>query len=85
MTVSPEVIVGALISLLLTIVAFFIKQLHSDFKRVEKDLSEVKTTVSLIKAEFKGMNELMNQKIDFLEKRVSHIESFIFKTKEHDN
>ncbi len=85
MTVSPEVIVGALISLLLTIVAFFIKQLHSDFKRVEKDLSEVKTTVSLIKAEFKGMNELLNQKIDFMEKRVSHIESFIFKTKEHDN
>ncbi len=85
MTVSPEVIVGALISLLLTIVAFFIKQLHSDFKRVEKDLSEVKTTVSLIKAEFKGINELMNQKIDFLEKRVTHIESVIFKTHEHDN
>ena len=70
---------GIIISLLLSLVAFFTKQLHSYFKRVEKDLAEVKTTTSLIKAEFKGINELMNQKIDFLEKRLIHIETFIFK------
>jgi len=70
---------GIIISVLLSMVAFFTKQLHSDFKRVEKDLAVVKTTTSLIKAEFKGINELMNQKIDFLEKRLIHIETFIFK------
>jgi len=70
---------GIFISVLLSLVAFFTKQLHSDFKRVEKDLAEVKTTTSLIKTEFKGINELMNQKIEFLEKRLHHVESFIFK------
>jgi hypothetical protein len=70
---------GIIISVLLSLVAFFTKQLHSDFKRVEKDLAEVKTTTSLIKTEFKGINELMNQKIEFLEKRLRHVESFIFK------
>jgi len=70
---------GIIISVLLSLVAFFTKQLHSDFKRVEKDLAEVKTTTSLIKTEFKGINELMNQKIEFLEKRLHRVESFIFK------
>ena len=69
---------GIIISMLLSVVAFFVKQLHRDFKRVEKDLSEVKTTTTLIKTEFKGINELMNQRIEFMEKRLGHIESFIF-------
>lgn len=70
---------GIIISVLFSVVAYFTKQLHSDFKRVEKDLSEVKTTTSLIQTEFKGINDLMNQKIEFLEKRLNHVESFIFK------
>ena len=61
------------------IVAYFLKQLHTDFKRMEKDVAEVKTTTALIKTEFKGSNDLMNQKIDFLEKRVNHVESIYFK------
>ena len=70
---------GIIITVLLSVVAFFSKQLHGDFKRVEKDLGEVKTTTSLIKTEFKGINDLMNQKIEFLERRLNHVETFIFK------
>jgi len=80
---SPEIFFYSLLSALLAIVAYFMKQLHSDFKRVEKDVTEVKSTTALIKAEFKGINELMNQRIEFLEKRISHIESFIFNSNEH--
>lgn len=76
---------GIIISLLLSLVAFFVKQLHRDFKHVEKDLGEVKTTTSIIKTEFKGINDLMNQRIEFLEKRINHIETFIFNNKEHGN
>ena len=36
---------GTLITLLLSVVAYFIKQLHTDFKSVKKDLIEVKTMV----------------------------------------
>jgi hypothetical protein len=80
---NPEIFFYSLLSALLAVVAYFLKQLHSDFKRVEKDVTEVKTITALIKTEFKGINELMNQRIEFLEKRINHIESFIFNNKEH--
>ena len=74
----------ALISVLLAIVAYFLRQLLADFKRVERDVTEVKSTMALIKAEFKGINELMNQRIEFLERRIHHLETIIFKTNEHE-
>jgi hypothetical protein len=69
-------IFGGLITFLLSIVAYFIRQLHSDFRRVEKDLTEVKTTTSLIKSEFKSGYDLLNQKVEFLEKRLENVERF---------
>jgi hypothetical protein len=65
---------GTLITLLLSIVAYFIKQLHTDFKSMEKDLVEVKTMALIIKTEFKSGNDLLNQKVEYLEKRVQKIE-----------
>ena len=47
------VLFGSLISILLSVVAYFIKQLHTDFKRMEKDLVEVKTMALIIKTEFR--------------------------------
>lgn len=82
MMFKPEVFFGSLLTILLGAVAYFLKQLHSDFKRVEKDVAEVKTTMALIKTEFKGINDLMNQKIEFLEKRINHFESLFFKQSE---
>jgi hypothetical protein len=79
MFVKPEMFFFSLMSVLLAIVAYFLKQLHTDFKRVEKDVTEVKTTTALIKTEFKGINDLMNQKIEFLEKRINHFESLFLK------
>jgi hypothetical protein len=84
MMLKPEVFFGSLLTILLGAVAYFLKQLHSDFKRVEKDVAEVKTTMALIKTEFKGINDLMNQKIEFLEKRINHFESLFFKQSETD-
>ncbi|WP_264521162.1 hypothetical protein [Flavobacterium sp. N1994] len=77
------VLFGSLISVLLSVVAYFIKQLHTDFKRMEKDLVEVKTMALIIKTEFKSGNDLLNQKVEYLEKRVSNIELIILKN--HDN
>jgi hypothetical protein len=75
---------GSLISLLLSVVAYFIKQLHTDFKRMEKDLVEVKTMALLIKTEFKSSSDLLNQKVDYLEHRVQKLELSIFKNHEHE-
>lgn len=73
------VLFGTLITLLLSVVAYFIKQLHTDFKSVEKDLIEVKTMVLIIKTEFKSGNDLLNQKVEYIEKRVHDLELIIFK------
>ena len=72
--ITLNVVFGSVISLLLTVVAYFMKQLHSDFKKIEKDLTEVKTMALLIKTEFKNSYDLLNQKVDYLEHRVNIIE-----------
>ena len=73
------VLFGTLIALLLSVVAYFIKQLHTDFKSMEKDLVEVKTMALIIKTEFKSGNDLLNQKVEYLENRVNIIELSILK------
>lgn len=79
--VDIDIFFYSLLSVLLAIVAYFLKQLHTDFKRVEKDVTEVKTTTAIIKTEFKGIKELMNQRIESLKKRLNNVESFIFNNK----
>ena len=72
--ITLNVLFGALSSLLLGVVAYFIKQLHTDFKSMEKDISEVKTMALLIKTEFKNGHDLLNQKVEYLEKRIHNLE-----------
>ena len=78
------VLFGSLISVLLSVVAYFIKQLHTDFKSMEKDLIEVKTMALIIKTEFKSGNDLLNQKVEYLEKRVNNIELTILKNHKNE-
>jgi len=73
--VTPNLFFYSLITLLLGVVAFFIRQLHSDFKKVEKDVSEVKSTTGILKTEFKGNVELIRQRSDFLERRIAYLEN----------
>ena len=78
------VLFGSLISVLLSVVAYFIKQLHTDFKSMEKDLVEVKTMALIIKTEFKSGNDLLNQKVEYIEKRVHNLELSIYKNQDYE-
>ena len=80
-----QVIFGSITSLLLSVVAYFIKQLHSDFRKMELDLSEVKTTPMLIKTEFKSRYDLLCQRVEYLEKRVEVIEHITFNEHSHES
>lgn len=71
---EPEVLFSVVMSGMLGVVSYFLRQLLTDFKRVEKDVSEVKSTMALLKSEFKGVNDLLSQRIDFLEKRLTYLE-----------
>ena len=82
--ITLNVLFGSVSSVLLAIVAYFIRQLHSDFKSMEKDITEVKTMALLIKTEFKNSYDLLNQKVDFLEQRVSKLEFNQLKNSENE-
>lgn len=73
--IAIPIIFGTITSILLSVVAYFIKQLHSDFRKMEMDLSEVKTTTMLIKTEFKSRHDLLCQRLEYLEKRIEIIEN----------
>jgi hypothetical protein len=51
---------------------------------MEKDLTEVKTMAILIKTEFKSSNDLLNQKVEYLERRVNKIELIILKHSDNE-
>ena len=72
--ITASVFFGFISSVLMAVVAYFIRQLHSDFKKMELDLNEVKTMALLIKTEFKNSYDLMNQKVEYLEQRINKLE-----------
>ena len=76
-----NVLFGSVLSLLLAVVAYFIKQLHSDFKKMEKDITEVKTMALLIKTEFKNSYDLLSQRVEYLESRITTLEMLNLKNK----
>jgi cell division protein FtsB len=76
-----NVLFGSISSLLLAVVAYFIKQLHTDFKKMEKDITEVKTMALLIKTEFKNSYDLLSQRVEYLETRIKNLELLNLKNK----
>jgi len=71
---------GLLISVLLSLVVYFVRLLHVDFRRMQKDIAEVKTTTQLIKSEFKGGLELVNLRVAQIEAKVKQFEAIFYKT-----
>ena len=72
--ITVSVFFGFISSVLLAVVAYFIRQLHTDFKSMEKDMTEVKTMALIIKTEFKNSYDLLNQRVEYLEQRINKIE-----------
>ena len=82
--ITVSVFFGFISSVLLAVVAYFIRQLHTDFKSMEKDMTEVKTMALIIKTEFKSGNDLLNQKVEYIEKRVHNLELSIYKNQDYE-
>ena len=69
---------GVVISILLSLVVYFVRLLHVDFRRMQKDIAEVMTTTQLIKSEFKGGLELISQRVSQLEAKVKQFETIFY-------
>ncbi|QOW11952.1 hypothetical protein Q73A0000_07880 [Kaistella flava (ex Peng et al. 2021)] len=82
--ITVSIFFGFTSSVLLAVVAFFIRQLHNDFRKMGENLTEVKTTALLIKSEFKNGHELLNQKVEYLEQRISKMEFTQIKNQDHE-
>ena len=82
--ITASVFFGFISSVLMAVVAYFIRQLHSDFKKMELDLNEVKTMALIIKTEFKNSYDLMNQKMEYLEQRINKLELNQIKNTENE-
>jgi len=52
---------------------------------MERDISEVKTMALLIKTEFKNSQDLLNQKVEYLEQRVNKLEFNLSKLQDNEN
>ena len=80
MNLSAELtwLFGVLISVLLSLVVYFVRLLHVDFRRMQKDIAEVKTTTQLIKSEFKGGLELINLRVAQLEAKIKQFETIFY-------
>lgn len=68
-------LLGALISILLSVIAYFVRQLHGNFRQVEQDMADVKTAVEVIKAELKANYELLKLRMAFLEQKKRKVKS----------
>jgi glutaredoxin-related protein len=75
---------GLLISILLSLVVYFVRLLHVDFRRMQKDIAEVKTTTQLIKSEFKGGLELISQRVGQLEAKMKQFETIFYNSIHYD-
>lgn len=62
-------LLGSIISILLSIIAYFLKQLHRNFQKMESDMAMTKASIQLIKAELKANYNLLRQRMEFLEER----------------
>ena len=61
---------GSLLASLLTLIAYFIKQLHKDFKKVVNELAELRTANSMRYAETQAASKLLDQRLNFMEWRL---------------
>jgi glutaredoxin-related protein len=75
---------GIVISILLSLVVYFVRLLHVDFRRMQKDIAEVKTTTQLIKSEFKGGLELISQRVGQLEAKMKQFETIFYNSIHYD-
>lgn len=68
---QPDTLLSILFTLLLTMNAYFIKSLHYDFKRVVKELSDLKNSSTLMHSETRSANEILKQRMEFFEWRLN--------------
>ena len=72
---QTEYVAGVLVTLLLSAITYFLRQLHADFRKVVKELAELKSETALLHAETQSASKLHSQRLDFIEWRLGILET----------
>ncbi|MEO5912073.1 MAG: hypothetical protein ABIP95_14375 [Pelobium sp.] len=79
-SISLSLVLGAFLSVLLGVIAWFIRQLHQDFRQVQQQVSLLQQTAKVIQTESRSAYELLKLRINFLDWRIggqsSNVEQF---------
>lgn len=66
------IVMGTLLSIMLSAITWFIRQLHHEFRAVQIKVSALQDTAHLIQAESRLANELLKLKLNFLQEKIEN-------------
>jgi predicted Holliday junction resolvase-like endonuclease len=87
LTFNFSVVMGTLVSVMLSIIAWFIRELHQDFRSMQKEVSSLQHTANSIQLESRSGSELIKLQMGFLEWRMKEYEKIHgknFKQEKHE-
>jgi hypothetical protein len=77
--------IGTILSFMLSIIAWFIRQLHQDFRNMQKEVNTLQQTANAIQLETRSSYEMIELKIGFLKWRLDEQEKPLDALKKEKN
>ncbi len=77
--INISIVLGSILSLLFSLIAFFARQLHGDVKKMELNLSEIKIDTEVIKANTQAESTRTKELLNFHDKRIEQLENHLLK------
>ena len=63
-----------LLTIMLSVIGYFMKCLHADFRKMQQDAEELKSSQQLSKAELRAVKNLLQSHVEYLGKRLEAYE-----------
>jgi Na+/H+ antiporter NhaC len=82
---NATLFIGTILSFMLSIIAWFIRQLHQDFRNMQKEVNNLQQTANAIQLETRSSYELIELKIGFLKWRLDEKEKPLDASKKEKN
>ncbi len=76
-SINISIVLGGILSLLFSLIAYFARQLHSDVKKMELNLAEIKISTELIKANMQSESTRTSERMAQHERRIQQLENYL--------
>ena len=82
--INISIVLGSILSVLFSLIAFFVRALHADFRKMELNLSEIKIDLEVIKANTASESSRSHERFSVQERRIEQLENHLLKHKEYE-